>query len=253
MSFFNAIYTLGGCRTSQPVQENSKISIVVASEGVCAKTSRWLKWLVSFPLQIVHGAYNTAYVFLSRDINKVVAHQVLDGNAVHYMPLLKGKSGHIVTSPKIIRAITLKFRDDPAGPFERESEDPFISILKALYPEDAVDSNDFLLSCSRQHVKGYRDPLLEYIGPKALPDLKPKLVEVAEEVLESIKDEFISAKSLAEAYTVAIFARLFLNLPGTLQDFQNIGRAFTAVTEYQFLRKWKTPSKAQTQQYAVDL
>ena len=236
MSFFNAIYTLGGCRRSQPIEQSSTVVIEPASRDTCAKVNRWLTRIVSFPIQVAHAAYNTAHIILNKDINKVVAHQISEGSGIHYMPFLMGKSGHIITSPSIIAAIASKYRHDTIGPFAREADDPLISIFRDLYPEVQLDEEDLLMSCSREHVKGYRTPLLEFVGPMALPSLRPQLRQVADEVIGSLpENSLVSAKALAETYTVAIFARLFFNLTGSMEDFQGIARAFSSITEFDFL------------------
>ena len=102
------------------------------------------------------------------------------------MPFLMGKSGHIITLPSIIAAAATKFRHDTSGPFAREADDPLISIFRDLYPEVKLDEEDLLMSCSREHVKGYRTPLLEFVGPKALPSLRSPLRQVADELVNSI-------------------------------------------------------------------
>jgi cytochrome P450 len=92
------------------------------------------------------------------------------------------------------------------------------------------------------------------VGPKALPRLREQIDKVSEEVLHAIASrKIVTAKNLAETYTVAILARLFLNHPGTLKDFQAIGSAISRVTEYFFLKKWGKPSDVQCKQYAADL
>ncbi len=57
MSFFNAIYTLGDCRTTQPVQEASKITSEPDSQETLDYTLRWAKWIVTWPIQFAHGFY----------------------------------------------------------------------------------------------------------------------------------------------------------------------------------------------------
>lgn len=251
MSLFNAIYSLGG---TQPIQENSKITIEFDSQATWALTARWAKWFVTLPIRLAHGAYNHISMARNNDINEVFARQVYSGNSINCMQFLIGKSGHILSSPRAISAMTSYYRDDPQGPFEAEKEDPYIPLLKDLFPDESIDQEDFLLTCPHDHVASYRNPFLQYVGPKALPTLRPQITTVAEEVLESIKGEnVISARILAETYTVAILARLFLNHPGTLADFQIIGRAASFILEYQFLKKWGTPNISQNRQYLEGL
>lgn len=254
MSFFNAVYTLGGCSRTQPIQKDSEITIDFASQGTWARTIRWAKWVVTFPLTFTHGAYNTLSLMVSKDIQKVVARQIYSGNSINYMPFLMGKSGHVFTSQRAISVIGSYFRHDSKGPFERDQEEIFISILKDIFPEHEVDKEDFLFTCSRDSVKGLRKPFTQYIGPTALLRLRPQLTQVAEEVLDSMEDQQnISARYLAETYTVAILARLFLNHPGTLKELQNIGRAASSVIDYQFIKKWRKPDLSQSRQYSNDL
>jgi cytochrome P450 len=254
MSLFNAIYTLGGCRRAQPIQENSHIRIDFDSQRPCARATRWAKWVVTLPIHIAHGAFNTVYMLATKDINKVVSAQIYKGNSINRLQFLGEKSGHIFTSPKAIASIATHYRHDVEGPFERDSEDHFTPILKALFPKEPVKTEDFLFTCSRSKVHAFRDPLFEYIGPKALPHLRSQIDEVSKEVVEWVADRnTISPKHLAETFSVAILARLFLNHPGTLDDFQKIGGAASRVTEYQILKKWGKTNEEQDLQQADDL
>jgi len=187
---------------------------------------------------------------MTQDINAVCARQLYKGNSIHCLQFLVGKSGHIFSSRKAISEITRYSRNDPQGPFEGEEEDPFIPLLQDLFPDERIDQEDFLMTCSHVHVAGYRKPFLDFVGPQALPSIRPKIAQIAEDVLDSIDGKnTISARSLAEMYTVAILTRLFLNHPGTLEDDERIGRAASFALEYQFLKKWGSPDSSQVRRY----
>ncbi len=253
MSFFNALYTLAD-RTTQPVQNTSQIKIDFDDQSGYAQAKRWTKWVVTLPVTLAHGTFNTVYMLATNNINRVLSSQVYEGNSIHYFPSLIGKSGHVITSSRLIAVITPQYRDDDNGFFEVEKEDPFTPILQDLYPDEAVDQDDFLLTCSHGNVDAFRNPLLKYVGPKALPRLRPEIDQISREILDSVaSNEPISARYLAETYTVAILARLFLNHPGSLKDFQAIGRAASRVVEYQFIKKWGSPNAKQSADYVQDL
>lgn len=253
MSFFNYFYTLGGCQTKL----TGKSSCIAIDDTVPSRWDtlrNWSKWVISFPIRFSHAAYNTALIIASKDITSVALHQITEGNSIHYLPMLFGKSGHVITDHQIIAKIATQFRNDQLGLFEGEKEDPFIAALQELFPEESVSPEDFLLSCSRNHVDTYRNPLLHFIGPKSLPLVKPELEKIAKEVLETFTGSgLVSAKQLTEMYTVAVIARLFLHHPGSLNEYQKIATAFSTVMEYQFLRKWSPPSLIQSQEYGNNL
>lgn len=232
---FNAIYTLAGCRTEQPIQADSIITIAPDDRDA---TTKWAKWFFSLPVKFAHGAYNCVAMAMYKDTNEVIARQIYSGNSINAIQFI-GKSGHILSSPKAISVLRPYFRDDPEGPFEVEKDEAFFSVLKDLYPNEIIKREDFLFTCSHANVENYRQPLLDYIGPQALPLLRPQINQTAQDTLDELENlEGISARNLAETYTVAIMARLFLNHPGTFRDFENIGKAASFVLDYQYNKKW---------------
>src|SRR5277367_5959679 len=89
MSFFNALYTLGGCRRTQPkIDEHSKITIQVAS--TCEKSTLWAKWIITFPvrgpIKLIHGIYTLCLMAKHQEIHEPVARQISDRNVINYMP-----------------------------------------------------------------------------------------------------------------------------------------------------------------------
>jgi len=247
MYIFNAIYTLTGCRTTQPIQEKgAKASIELDSQCLSKK---WMKWVVSLPLRFVHGAMNEISKKYYKNIGTVVNSQIYSGNSINAMQFLFNNNGHILSSKKAINVLASHYRDDPDGYFETEDNHVFINSLKELYPQMNVDRDVLLLTCSKGHVKHYRNCLENYIKGDALEKLKPLIFRVADEVIDSIDETKVSAQELTETYTVAVLARLFLDLKGNISDFQKIGEAISLAIDYQFLKKWGSPDADQKKDY----
>lgn len=251
MSIFNAIYTLSTGAWIQPIHEDAKVSIKTDDRYTATK---WMKWLVSLPVRFGHGAYNECSILYYKSINDVVARQIYSGNSIHALQFLyKKKNGHILTSKKAISALAKHYRNDPIGYFVTDVDDVFLHFLRDLCPDSDVDRDACLLTCSRDHVNSYKMPLFNYINKSQVECLLPQIDVVAEKVLEytltNHSDANISAQSLAETYTVAILARLFLNHPGIMEDFRKIGNAVSFGMDYRFLKKWGRPSLQQDKQY----
>ncbi len=258
MSFFNALYTLGSGRCSQPIHTDSRVSIEIASKSRCEQVTHWAKRIVTFPLTMAHGCYNVYLMAKCKEIHEPVARQIYQGNQINYMPSIipKGISFHIVSSPRVIHALTPYFRNDPHGVFEGDViEKAFLPLLKDLFVGEKVTKEDFLFTCSHQHVAALRQPFIEFLGPEALPRLKTQLNDVIKEVLDWVSQKEvdrtiqISSRKLTELFTVAVLSRLFLNHPGTFKDFEEIGSAATFALNFQLIRRWSKATPSQITQY----
>ncbi|MFA6915326.1 MAG: cytochrome P450 [Parachlamydiales bacterium] len=247
MSLFNAIYTFSSCRLTQPIQEEAVVSIEINNQNI---TTRWLKWMVSLPIRFMHGTYNELSLIYYRSINEVVTKQIYSGNSINALQFLFNKNGHILSSKWAISALSKHYRNDPSGYFETDEDNAFLHLLRDLCPGVAVDRNSFLLTCSKDHVRSYKRPLLDYIKESQIHQLRPKIDDVVTLVLDAYAEKgSFSAKRFAETYTVAVLARVFLSHPGTMDDFQQIGKGASFAASYQFIKKWGRPSEKHIQRY----
>lgn len=260
MSWCNAISTLISCRTQQPINSKSKITIEVAPQTRCAKATRWLCRAITYPFTVVpHGLYNI-YLFATRqELHEPVAKNVYSGNTINYMPVLGQTHFHIVSSPEVMHAITQHPRNDPKGVFQgKVIANVMLPLLRDVF-QQPVDDEDFLLTCSKETTESLRKPILDFIGPQIVHRLRPQLEEVVMDVMAIIKQKEvegvvkIKAKDLTEMFTVGVISKLLLGHPGPYEVYQKIGHAITLALHYQLIIEHRKPTTKQKADYQIAL
>jgi hypothetical protein len=152
MSFFRRIF---GSKSATPSEEDFV-------EFTHAKTRSSSKSLVihavTFPINIIKRVRNTYLLIRNAELREPASKNVCPMRWITSFPSLFFTM-KITTIPSVMKAILRYPRKDSAGFFnDRENAQVFLPLLKDMYPEEEVSVNDFLLTCHKDYVPGYRQP-----------------------------------------------------------------------------------------------
>lgn len=153
----------------------------------------------------------------------------------------------IAAKPSIMKAILRHPRKDPEnGLFDdRENAQVFLPLLQALFPTDPITPDDFLLTCAKEYVNNYRQPILRFIGPHNFKKHEFELQKIVEETLDSWEEKScggkINATELSLVFTTHVISRLLLGHPGPYDTYLEIAYAIDYLNKYMMKKIWKQP------------
>jgi cytochrome P450 len=114
-----------------------------------------------------------------------------------------------------------------------------------MYPSEAVNADDFLLTCHRDYVHLYRQPMIRFIGPQNIRKHGVELQNVVEETVlfwgEKSHGGKINATELFLAFTTTVISRLLLGHPGPFETYREIAFAIDYLNKYVMKKTWRQP------------
>ena len=159
----------------------------------------------------------------------------------------------------IMKALFKHYRNDPKGLFvDRENQKIFLAIIKDIYPEDHLTADDFLLSCRKQFVSNYRQPILSFIGPQSIKTHSDQLEDVVKNTIdiwtEASQKGKVNATKFVQVFTTSVISQLILGHPGPFEIYQEISEAIDFLNNYAMKKASHIPiSKEEKQTYKRSL
>ena len=156
-------------------------------------------------------------------------------------------STHIAAKSAMIKAILKHPRRDPEqGIFDdQDNALVFLPIFKDLYPEETVTTEDFLLTCNKDNVRKYRQPILRFIGPQSIEKQSQELQTVIEDTIQfycsQSKEGVVNATEFSFTLAVAVVSRLFLGHPGPFDIYRKIATAVDSMNRSVMKKALKQP------------
>ncbi|MCH9621688.1 MAG: hypothetical protein S4CHLAM20_11130 [Chlamydiia bacterium] len=255
MAICNRLYFCG----SQPIDSHSKVVFKEANNSKCARFTRWVKWGVQLPIVIPHMIYSIFMMMKHKELIAPLRANLLEGRFVHRVVLTPTKSQYVITSAKIANQMFKSYRNDQNGLFGFDEKGNvsllFLSVLQDIVNEP-VNLNDFLFTCDPAQVECFREPMLNFLGPKNMPSIRAKLDDVNQDMLGYLfgLEEYgriqVSAKDLCGMYAVSVISYILLGKRASdFQEYRNISNAIHECMTYSVSKLWKKPEKEQTHKY----
>lgn len=161
-------------------------------------------------------------------------------------------SAKIVTKTAVMKAVLKSPRKDPEGFFDdQDNAAVFLPLLRDLYPEEEISEEDFILTCNKENLRKYRQPLLKFMGPQSIEKQSQKLKEIIEDTIQYYsKASEINATEFSFVMTVTVISRLLLNHPGPFSTYLEITLALDAINQYSMKKTLHHPiSKEEKEKY----
>lgn len=215
---------------------------------------RWLYRIICFPFEILTRIYNTYLLIRYAELREPLSRNVCPMKWMTSFPSLLF-SMKVTTAPTIMREILKHPRKSTEGLFnDKENAQVFLPLLKDLYPYENITVDDFLMTCNESFVRGYRQPILHYIGLQNIKMHSQELQTIVEETVafwgKLASKGRINATELTLSFTTAVISRLFLGHPGPFEAYQKIAQAIDYLNKHVMKRAWKqTISKADIKNY----
>lgn len=216
-----------------------------------------LKNLVSAFLFLPKRIYNTYLLIRCQEFKKPASKNVCPMrylNPFFYLNV----STHIAAKSMMIKAILKHPRKDPIqGIFDdQDNALVFFPVFKDLYPEEIITTEDFLLTCSKENIRKYRQPILRFIGPQHIEKRGKELQTVIEETIQfygsQSKEGVINATEASFTLAVAVVSRLLVAHPGPFDIYRKIAIAVDSVNRSVMKKALRQPltemEKAEYQQ-----
>lgn len=162
-------------------------------------------------------------------------------------------STKLVTRPSIMKAILRHARKDKEGLFwDRDNSQVFFPILKDLYPEETITEEDLIFTCTKENLRKYRQPLLQFAGTQSIEKQAQALEKIIDEVLDAYtgKEEemALNATKFSLALPVAVVSRLLLGHPGPMAIYQQIAESVDLTNRCLMKRMLKQPKSKEEQE-----
>jgi cytochrome P450 len=248
MSWFNGIYNCFNSRVHSTPGHHFKLQEAPPLNR-CAQISGWLKWTVSYPLVTAHKLFNGCLLAKHQELSKPFEKNVSYKRPVNQFPFFN-MNLKIVTQGMDV--FLKPFRHNPESGFfkDRATSEVFMKLLKSMYPDAEVTEKDFLFTCHERHVPMYRNPILDFIGPKNMPNIRKELEEITQTLLAQIGSFGIDADDFAGVFTSTVISRIMLRHPGPIETYRKIYKAVGAVNKFSMQERWVKLSPQQQEEYA---
>jgi cytochrome P450 len=163
-------------------------------------------------------------------------------------------STKLITRPAVMKAVLRHARKDKEGFFwDQDNTLVFFPILKDLYPEETIAEEDLLFTCSKENLRKYRQPILQFVGIQGVEKQAQGLEKIIDEVLEAYTDKeetTLNATKFSLALPVAVVSRLLLGHPGPMALYQQIAEAVDLTNRCMMKRMLKqSKSKEEQENY----
>lgn len=224
----------------------------------CARITNNLKWLISQPFILLHGAYNTARLAKDKELSAIVMDSVDYQRPFTPFPFLNMMLYIFHTGLPIVLNNP---RHDPSdeGLFvDRVNHEVFLPVLKEIIDflndeldEQEVSREDFLFTCSPEQARYYRAVIIDFMGPKKQSTIRQALQDTTEWMIsEMILDGNIeNADAFCGTFTSAVISKLFLSHPGPKEMYEQIYWATQQIDKYVMQRRWSTLPEEQEREY----
>lgn len=162
-------------------------------------------------------------------------------------------STKLVTRPSVMKAVLRYARKDKEGLFwDRDNSQVFFPILKDLYPEETIAEEDLIFTCTKENLRKYRQPLLQFAGTQSIEKQAQELEKIIDEVLDAYtgkeEETTLNATKFSLALPVAIVSRLLLGHPGPMAVYQQIAESVDLTNRCLMKRMLKQPKSKEEQE-----
>lgn len=246
--------------SSAPIapSEDCRVEFMHATVGSNRQSKGWIKYFFTFPVDVLKRIYNTYLLMRYAELREPASRNVCPMRWINTFPSLLFTM-KITTIPLVMKAILKYPRKDPEGLFDdRENAQVFLPLLKDMYPGQEMDANDFLLTCHKDYVHMYRQPILQFIGPQNIKKHGHELQNIVVETVhlwgEKSQNDQINATELTLAFTTTVISRLLLGHPGPFETYRDIAYAIDYLNKYVMKKAWRQPvSKEDKEKYEQSL
>lgn len=211
--------------------------------------SRFVSLLFSIPMRI----YNTCLLLKNGELRGLAFKSMDPSRPVCPLKTLFF-SFNSTAIPKFMQTILRSVRKDPEnGLFDdQDNKLVFLLLVKELFPEEHIEENDSLLTCTKDHVSFHRQPLLQFLGRSNIEKNGVELVKVANEVVDLYKDgKEINATEMAFTFTTTVISRLLLGHPGPMDKYREISLALDTMNRIAIKKAFhQTLSAQEEREYA---
>jgi cytochrome P450 len=204
----------------------------------------WLKKLFQFFWFLPKRIYNTYLLVRHREFKQPASKNVCPMRYLNPFVYLN-YSTYIAAKSIMIKAILKYPRKDPEkGIFDdQDNALVFLPIFKDLYPEETITPENFLLTCSKENIRKYRQPILRFIGPQHIEKRSEELQAVIEDTIQFYCSEcnLINATEFSFTLAVAVVSRLLLNHLGPFEAYRKIAIAVDTMNRSVMKKALKQP------------
>lgn len=223
--------------------EKCQIELTRATTDNC-ETKWGFNKIILWPKKMIKKVYNTYLLLRHAELREPAAKNICPMRLINPFATLFFTI-KITAKPAIMRAMLRHPRKDPEnGIFDdRENAQVFLPLLQDLYPEEKVTADDFLLTCHKDHVNDYRQPILRFMGPHHIKKHEVELQKIVEESIDlwgkKSSEGKINATELSFIFTTNVISRLLLGHPGPIAIYKEIAYAIDYLNKYVMKRTWR--------------
>ncbi len=212
-----------------------------------------------FPRMVLKRFKNTYLLIRHGELREPASRNVCPMRLLNTFPTLFFTM-KLFATPSVMKAALKDYRKDKAEGLFDDSENArvFMPLLRDLYPEEKVCENDFLMTCSKEFVQFYRQPILQFIGPQNIKKHGLELEKIVEDTMifweEKSGQGKVNATELSQIFTTTVISRLLLGHPGPFEVYREIAYAIDFTNKFMMKKAWRHPiSKEEKQKYQDSL
>lgn len=207
----------------------------------------------TFPQRLLKSLKNTVLLVKHKELREPARRNLCPMKIFSSFDSLPTKL-KMVTHPVVMSAFMKHFRIDPENGFfsDEVNSEMFLPLLRDLYPDETICENDFLLTCQKDRVIGYRHAILQFIGPQKIRGRRNELHEIAKTFTSYLQKQGqeINATKMANIYSTTVISNLLLGHPGPFDTYLEIANAVDVFNLNLVKKAWKMPiPKKEKEQY----
>jgi len=220
----------------------------VPSETLFDKLKSFGRFFMTLPRRI----YNTYLLVRFQEFREPASRNICPMRYLNPFMYLNF-STKLITKTAVMKAILRYPRKDKDGLlWDGDNGLVFLPILKDLYPEETITEEDFIFTCSKENLRKYRQPILQFVGTHTIEKQSQELEKIIDEVLHYYIGEqqegTINATKLTLTLPVAVVSRLLLGHPGPMAIYQRIADSVDLVNRCLMKRMLKQPKSKEEQE-----
>jgi cytochrome P450 len=201
------------------------------------------KKVISFPFVTLKKLRNTYLLIRYKEFRAPLEKNVCPLKWINSFASPQAPS-EVTSSLPFMKEILKHPRKDPKnGIFDdRENARVFLSALKDMYPEEEISEDDFLLTCNKEYVIRYRQPIMKFIGPQNIKHHGLELEKIVEDNVlfwkKKSQGSKINVTELSLIFTTDVISRLLLGHPGPFEVYGEIAYAIDCINKLILKRRW---------------
>lgn len=202
--------------------------------------NRWLSRIVFFPFSLPERIYNTYLLFKYGELRQPAKENMCPLRVINPLRTLFF-TFNMTAVPEFMKAILRHPRKDPdTGLFnDQENKQVFLLLARELFPNEKIEENDSLFTCSKEELLLHRTPVLQFLTPSNIKRQSGELVGVAGDVMKLYcGDEKVNATEMSFTFTTTVISRLLLGHPGPIEKYKEISSSLDCLNRIAIKKAW---------------